>query len=410
MTLVPLLASCGGSPQGEVLAAHTSGLTTADWTPGSLPAGAVVARSSLKDPGWNLGGERIWKSNNPEIYTGDGWLSQVARNDSRRPGQALGMTGCFVAYVFHYNRSPDKLNPTQSKYIHLIATTANPTAVSVSGNKSIYTNSQKPASSTRPSGPSWYVADEWLRGTAVSFSGSVPAAGGGAYEIARAYMRPGEGVDGRVRVCVSGTASINLYSVVTTSGLLSDALNASQGAPAPGELAATPVQGSAYGREAGVYASSIVAGQTDLPVPAAPAHIGLAFNTSNWIYSFLPNQTAASVARLNDSAPQTNGNYGHKFDVTLNLQNPSTSNRNVRLYFAHTVTGSTDSPSFTYNGPAQLSWGTTTLYPDILVKPTAPRQLLQSWTLAPGQTLPVRLTLFVPGLSTANQELILESY
>ncbi len=211
-------------------------------------------------------------------------------------------------------------------------------------------------------------------------------------------------VDGRFELTASAGAYV--YTVVTSTGSLTDAINATQGSPAAGDIAQPGT--NAYGREAGVYSHSIWAGTTNIDVPAAPAHLGLALNTSNKFAVngvFLQDQTAGALMKLSDSAPRTYGNYGHKYDVTLALRNPSSSARTVRLSLASNYTSSTNSPSFTYNGPILLNGTQKTIY----TTPTAPKQWLATWTIPAGSNFNGRVTFFVPGLITIGQQLILES-
>jgi hypothetical protein len=184
-------------------------------------------------------------------------------------------------------------------------------------------------------------------------------------------------------------------------------VNASQRGPAAGEI--YPPGPARFGREAGICAHSILAGVTPIEVPDAPAHLGLCLNTSNKFASYLQDQTSDFVMRLGDSSERTYANYGHKFDVTLQLTNPAASPRRLRLSFATNLVKDQDSPSFAFHGPIRVTDGVNDTVQDVYVRPTAPRQvLIDSLALEAGAARPLRLQFFVPGLITIGHQLILE--
>lgn len=367
---------------------------TLTWYDGLLATNEKVADNRLQPLSIGFGGYPIWKSNNPEIFRGPGWLMQNARSDATRGGSTRALAGCHNAYLFHINQRG------AAATLHLIATNPNNAAITLSAKGSLYTNAQKPLSG-RGTGQSWAVSKDWVDGSfATHFSSRSVGALQGT-EIARVAMNDRNMADGRFEVCAS--SPIYLYTVVTTSGSTQDAINLSQGAPAAGDI--KPESANAFGREAGVYASSLAAGTTVVDLPASGnRHTAFAFNTAAKFNSALQEQTAAALMRLNDSSSRTWGNYGHKFDVTLRLRNPGSSARTARVSFASSFTASTDSPSFTFNSAALLNGSPITLW----TTPTQPRQLLGSYTVPANGSVDVRLSSFVAGLGVTNQQLVVE--
>ncbi len=374
----------------------TISYTTNQWTNGALSS-SIVSPANLKPLGGDLSGSSIWKSNNPEVFRGNGWLMQNSRTDAARGGAATPLSGTHPLYLFHINKSG------VTRYLHVIVTNPQTTGITISGKGSVYTNQEKPLGVS--TGQSYQVARDWLDNTPRTTFSSVTLASQQAYQVYRATMPNGSLVDGRFEITAS--AGAYYYTVVTSSGTLTDAVNATQGAPATGDLAALPAPDK-FGREAGIYAASGWNGTTNVDIPAAPAHIGLDLNTTGKNPSgtvILQDQTAAFSMRLSDSSDRTHGNYGHRYAVTLALKNLSSTARTVRLSIGSNVTGTVDTPSFTYNGPITLNGTLKNVY----LKPTAPKQVLATWNIAANGVFNGNVTLYVPGLITVNQQLILES-
>lgn len=364
------------------------------WSGGLLGTNQKVADNLLQPLSIGFGGYPIWKSNNPEIFRGSGWLMQNARNDGSRGGSSYPLSGCHNAYLFHINQRG------ASAYLHLIATNPNNATITLSAKGSMYNNSQKPLTG-QATGQSYAVSKDWLNG---SFVTNFSARNVGAFqgtEIAKLQMNNSNMIDGRYEVCAS--APIYLYTVVTSSGSTTDAINLSQGGPAAGDIKSEAT--NAYGREAGVYAKSLVAGTTVVDLPAGSnVHAGFAFNTSAKFNSNLQEQTVAALYRLPDSSSRTYGNYGHKFDVTLRLSNAHAAAKSVRLSFGSSFTNTVNTPSFTFNSAATLNGAPITLW----TTPTQPKQLLGTYTVPANGSVDVRLTTFIAGLGVSNQQLIVE--
>ena len=283
------------------------------WSSGLLGPNQKVADNLLQPLSIGFGGYPIWKSNNPEIFRGTGWLMQNARADASRGGSSSPLSGCHNAYLFHINQRG------AAATLHLIATNPNNATITLSAKGSMVTNSQKPLTG-KATGQSYAVSKDWLNGSfGTNFTGRSVGAFQGT-EIAKLAMNNSNMLDGRFEVCAS--APIYLYSVVTGGGSTTDAINLSQGAPAVGDIKSEAA--NAYGREAGVYASSLIAGTTVIDLPAGGnLHAGFALNTSAKFNANLQEQTSAALYRLSDSSTRSYGNYGHKLDVTLRLRNPA---------------------------------------------------------------------------------------
>ncbi len=318
---------------------------------------------------------------------------------AKRQGSAAPVEGTFCVYLFHINQAGS------TKHLHLLLTNPGDRPVRLSGRGSMLTNKQEPLQPRPGTGLNYKVARDWLDGTPRTRFDAVDLAPGQAYQVDRAVLENRAMVEGRFEI--SADAGVYLYTVVTSSGRFNDAVNVSQQGPAKGEIYSPgPAR---FGREAGICAHSILAGVTPIEVPAALAHLGLCLNTSNKFAPTLQDQTQGFLMRLGDSADRTYANYGHKYDLTLELRNPAQSARRVRLSFATNLVKDQDSPSFAFHAPIRVSDGVNDTVQDVYVRPTAPRQVLvNDLLLDGGASRSLRLQFFVPGLITIGHQLILE--
>ncbi|MES3021237.1 MAG: DUF3370 family protein [Pseudomonadota bacterium] len=403
-TLDNAIAGCGFSA-GYLYAPHVAWVAdpvTAPspnpahaWQFGNLSGAQKVADNLLSPLSIEFGGHKAWKSNNPEIFNGPGWLMQNSRTDPVRGGQANPLTGCTNAYFFHINQTGG------TAYLHLLASNPQSGAITLSAKGSAYTNLTKPLTG-KATGQSYFVAKDWRDATFLTNFSSRSVGSAQVTEIAKLSMANSNMGDGRFEVCAS--AGIYLYTVVTTTGTLADAVNRTQGAPAAGEIHSTGP--GTFGREGGVYASSLVAGLTEVVLPASNGqHIGFSFNTTAKYNTHLQEQTVPFNTRLGDSADRTYGNYGHKFDTNLRLFNTTASPRNVRVSFASSYTAATNTPSFTFSTPASFNG----VKFDLWTTPTQPRQVIGTYAVGANAYFDARLTLFVAGLGVTNQQLIVET-
>lgn len=360
-------------------------IVESDWSIASLST-LTVPVTKLKLLTGGAGGNRIWKSNNPELINGNGWLMQNERTDTIRGGSAFSLNGLFNIYLFHINGT------TTVRVLHVLVKNPNSTSITITGRGSMLTNTTHPLGS-RGTGQSFHVSQNWLLGTSLtSFSKTINP--GETVEIDQATLNPKNMVDGRFEVNASD--GVFVYTVITSDGSRGSAISASQGSPAPGDI--RPPGSGRLGREAGICNSSIWAGTTDINVPPAPAHIGLCLNTVS-----PQDQTVNHIMHLSDSTTRTFGNFGHKYDITLRLNNKSGTARRVRLSFGSSA--SSPSLSRTYSGPVLVN-GTQI---NIFTTPTDPKDELKTVTISPNSSVDIQLAFFVPGLITIPQQLILES-
>lgn len=375
--------SSGGSREADI--------PTSAWSRGLAPQ-RVLGPDLVDLPG-GLEGDPLWVSNNPERVFGPGWLMQHARVDAQRGGSALGLTA-LVAYMFHLNASGAPL------VFHLIATNPGEADVDLEAHGSLYDNARFPI--TPGQGPSVAVAEDALTGKG-SVDTTVVVSPGQGVELASIDLAPGGILDGRVRIEASG--ELYVYMVATASGSTDEAINRSQGEPAPGEILQPGP--NAFGRMAGVYANARWAGAFEVDVPAAPAHVGLALNTTDKFQldgATLQSQSAPAIVNLSDSSDESFGNYGMAYDLVLRLCADEGA-RTVALRFGSNFVADDDTPSFTWAGPVRLLGELV----DVLTTPTAPSMELGEQTIAARSCVDVDLSFVVPGLITGGQQLVLES-
>ena len=227
----------------------------ADWTTGTLST-AKIPEQNLKPLTISPSGGMIWKSNNPEEFTSNGWLMQNARSDGSRGGSSFPLTGTSTIYLFHKNGS------NSTKFLHLLVTNPQNGNITVNYKGSMYTLDDFLLGAPPPpgGGPSANVAANWTDGNFATPPKTATISSFKAHQIGRATLTPGNMIDGRFELTT--TAGAFVYTVVTSSGSKDDAVNASQGGAAAG-LIKKP-SASTFGREAGVCNHSIWEGTTQL--------------------------------------------------------------------------------------------------------------------------------------------------
>ncbi len=373
-------------------------VNTSAWTSGSLPITTditqqILPTTSLLPLNVSYSGNKIFKCNNPEIVRGNGWLMQNARTDAGRGGATFALSGTNTAYLFHINKSG------ATKYIHLLVSNPNAAAITVSSKGSYYNNIEKPLS-IKATGPSYFVAKDWLNNTLRQPQTTATSiAQGTVKEIFKIVMNNNNLVDGRFEITTSGNAYY--YTVITSTGNLADAINASQGSFAAGDYFTESA--NAYGREAGIYEFTQINADNSLTLPSLPSYMGFALNTANKFFPTLENQTTAALMTMSGAATKSYGNYGHRYSVKFNITNSSNSNKTLKLYFASNAINAAQTNA-TWNGPIKMNNAVIDVYTAL----NAPRQQLSTWTIQPGQ-FNVTLDFFVPGLITTNQQLIFET-
>ncbi|MFI0724168.1 DUF3370 family protein [Streptomyces sp. NPDC021224] len=399
-----------GGRAGHCLAdgqAVTTTIGSDAWTSGVPSApGPTVPRDQLRQLPGAAGGPQMFVSNNPETFTGTGWLAQCGRTTANRGGAAHPLTGTFPVYLYHQNGTG------RTAYVHVLVSNPGPSPVTVSARGSVWTNGDKPLvqdpTQRAGTGPCYATSQDWATGNLRTYLPATVLAPGAMAQVAVVPLSSSI-VDGLLEVTATG-GGVYVYTAATADGDTATAINSTQHdeTAAPGNTA--PQTDTTYGREAGVYAASAWdTGVVGVDVPAAGSFLGLAVNTTQRQVAAL-DQTVPAVAALSDSSQRSWGNYGMRYAVRLQLANPSQNARTVALTFGSNVTAATDVPGDTWNGAATLTVdGGTPQLTTVYVRPTAPRCPLGTFLLPPGGRTLVELDFEVPGLITAGSQLLLES-
>ncbi|MCD0484261.1 DUF3370 domain-containing protein [Streptacidiphilus sp. ASG 303] len=376
------------------------------WSAGTPAApGPTVPRDLLLQLPGGPGGPEMFVSNNPETFTGPGWLAQCGRTTANRGGAAHPLSGTFPVYLYHQNRTG------ATAWLHVLASNPGTAPVTVSARGSVWTNADKPLvqdpAQRAGTGPCYATSLDWATGSLRDYLAPTSVAPRTMVEIARIPLTSSI-ADGLLEVTASG--GVYVYTAATADGSTAAAINSTQhdDQAAPGDIASQTA--TTYGREAGVYAASRWdTGTVAVDVPEAGRYLGLAVNTTVRQRAEL-DQTVPATAALSDSSQRSWGNYGMRYAVALRLRNPSGTARTVALTFGSNVTGTVDVPGDTWNGAATLRVdGGTAQVRTVYVRPTVPRCGLGSFLLPAGGETLLELDFEVPGLITAGSQLLLES-
>lgn len=403
LSLFCLLAACAEDPatpekvQPPSSPGASSPIYESDFTAGTLDDNSKVADNDLHKPTTYIGGKTIYVSNNPEIFKGEGWLmNNAGKACEGRNSSAYPVSGTFNLYLFHINKTGRKA------YLHVLVSNPNPSSnISVQSRGSIHTNDTYPLTGAG-TGPSYKVSENWLSGG--PFNKSTASASIAPYkvrEIARVPMSSSNMIDGLLEISTSGNAYV--YVVVTYDGNTNRAINLSQASCAPGDYKTEST--NTYGREAGVYKASKIYGRIDATIPAYAAYAGFCLNTTAKFNSNLAEQTATAYSVLEGSSSRTYGNYGHLIEYGINLKNESSSGRYVKI----SVASNSYDPyktNATYNGPMNFEGNRKTVY----LKLNDPKQDLGTVYVPANTTKGFPLKLYVPGLITANSQIILQVF
>ncbi len=373
--------------------APTDAAPAARWIPGAAPERAPRGGSPEQTdlPG---GGEGppVFTSNNPEIFTGPGFLYEVARASPTRGGESFPLSGRFGVYLHHVNRAGRPLS------LVLLVTNPGTADVVVRAHGSGY-NQTEAGGLGLGRGPDYRVALEWLTAAPAT---TVPDTALAPQRPLALWTKPvadGAEVDGRFEVFAS--APVFVYLVVTESGDLNEAVTLSR-VEAPGEIRSPGTPPPPFGREAGVYAHDTWRGTLALEVPAAPAHVSYPIDTATGS-GHRQVQAFPALSRFADSSAEAVGMYGDVFDLALTLR--ATGPRRVRVWFAGDVAASS-ALSFQWNGPVRVDGQVSPL----IVTPAAPRTMLAELALPAGSPRTVHLELPVPGLISISAALMIETY
>lgn len=414
-----------------------------------LASTGVIPMGELKATGGILSGNPILVDNMPEIIESEGWLMAPPRINNQR----ATMTGNSEYYTFHYNRTG------VAGYYVLLATNTQTTNTSINAQGVLLAKDDVgvftfPNTTYVTERESYDVADRFINNNFNVNTGSltIPGLGSGkANNRILAYRKVGNGngIDGRFKLSVAGQVFVYSVFVIQRSGesidqMLQRAVNlattdtgsaADINKRAKGEWhddfgyivetfagnTPTGTVAGRYGRECGLYQYSGWLVNNDITLPATKGFVGFCMVNDKKGFQYAEDQTAAvtaftpvdvrrhpQIANFNN-ASRTYGNYGHYYDVTLKLINPTTRIRNMAISFAF------NSPDLTkqnarYAGPVKVKVGSnaeTTV--QVLNRLNNPRKNLANFTVAANNSETIKIRFYVPGLITAGNQLIVEA-
>jgi|GEM_PF-2544033 len=459
LAILFLAASCA-SPKEDAVAPNASphtqdALPGLAWTTGALQSGVLVPVTELRDlPGVNgpnngLVGSPIWKSNNPEAITSEGWLMTNGGNAPQRGGRATPVTGPIALYLSHLNFMGELNNrkqPTTNRalYVHIIASNPSSQAITITGKGKMVANNKWRFRASNPLSEksAWYLASEaWTNNTLDNVSQTVQPFK--AVEISKVLLpaKP-SGQDnfvteGRYELNVAGGGAY-FSTVVTFDGNLDRAVAFATGTTAKQAdgnvgsplITPNPDNGIDYGREAGIATNSAYfTGDVNLTLPASgTSYMALCYNTNRRKPAILNNsnvfyqeQSAPYTMRLQSSS-RTWAGYGHKYNAKLVLRNPTPTQKNVRISLGANpinaqVNGQSNSVVFDapvqtlVNGAAGQVHQVVLFNNQYTPNPRGPqRQALRTVPVPGNGTVIVNVICYVPGLVFgAGQQLVIES-
>jgi hypothetical protein len=407
-------------------------ITAAEWIKGAMPdttgSGTpttdilkklVIPNTNLQPLGVTLGGPPLIVSNNPERFTGDGWLFQHSFKDAKQGGVDYPMRGATRIYMFHLNFT----SPGTTKYVSLVVHNPSASSILYTFKGAHYTNVDKPLTGGA-TGQSYWVSRDWISNTPTITVGQINA--NSKHVLFTKQVNSGNMFDGLYEVSTAGP--VYYYTVVTSSSNVSTVRSAASVGTPHASFAAPPdprvtqsdyrmETSGTYARGAGVFTASEVTADNVLVVPDVPSRIGFCFNTSNKFYPMLEKQTPAVVVK---TAPTTDtvrsiyssshnyGAYGMYFNTVFHLQNNNSAPKTVNVYFAENenlVDGS--SASGRWNSRFKVDGVASAAY-DVYIQGNNPRKLLKTLTV-PGGTTDFSLEVYIPGLITTNHQLIFET-
>jgi hypothetical protein len=404
-----------------------------EWTTGAMPDTTgngtptttnlkqlVIPNANLKALGVTLGGPNLIVCNNPERFTGDGWLFQHSYTDATQGGIDYPLTGTTRIYMFHLNFT----SPGATKYIHLVVHNPGASAITYTTKGAFYTNVDKPLSGAA-TGQSYWVSRDWISNTPTT-SASTSLAANSKVVIFSKQVNSANMFDALFEITTSGP--VYYYTVVTSVNTTAAAKAAAAPNTAYASFAVPPdprvtqsdyrqETGGTYARGAGIFTASEVASDNVLAIPDVPSRIGFCFNTSSKFYPMLEKQNPAvfvktppttDTVRSLYSSSHNYGNYGMYYNTIFRLQNNSSTTKTVNVYFAENENlVDAASASGRWNSRFKID-GTASASFDVYIQGNNPRKLLKTISVPTGTT---NFTLegYIPGLITTNHQLIFET-
>lgn len=368
-----------------------------------------IKNADLKNLGGSIAGVPLAVSNNPEKINTTGWLFKnptLANATAKMP-----LTGKFNLYLYHYNNTGAPI------YIHVIVSNPNSTAINLNTKGVVYTSSNYSGNGGKGFGPSYKIAENWLNGlythnaTGQKINAYLPNLGTVNYaSVATVLLNSTKTIDGRFEfeaLSAKLPANCYVYVIASTSSNTATAFNLAQtNVQATGNfLAETP---STFGRECGIYNGSEWKGLTTINLPNRAGYVGISFNTSQK-NSILQNQNASALGVISGSSSFTYGNYGMGYIIDLRFVNIKNTKRTVNVYLVHSATNPARA-NMTWHAPMKINNNPlletyTTLNNN--------KQLISTFNLAAGSasnsaSSTQKIKLYVPGLISANMQLVAE--
>jgi hypothetical protein len=404
-----------------------------EWTTGAMPDTTgngtpttanlkqlLIANTNLKPLGVTLGGPNLIVCNNPERFTGDGWLFQHSYTDATQGGVDYPLSGITKIYMFHLNYT----SPGATKYVHLVVHNPGASSVTYSSKGRHYTNVDFPLSGGA-TGQSYNVSKDWLSNSLATATGTINA--GAKLVVFSKQVNSANMFDALYEIETSGP--VYYYTVVTTNNTAAAARSAA-GVNQPYASFAVPPDprvtqsdyrqetGGTYARGAGVFPASEVNSDNVLVIPDVPSRIGFCFNTSSKFFPMLEKQNPAVLVKTPPttdsvrslySSSHNYGNYGMKYNTVFHLQNNNSVDKTVNIYFAENENlVDAASTSGAWNSRFKTTFNSSVTTPDIYIQRNNPRKLLRTVTV-PAGTSDFTLEVYIPGLITTNHQLIFET-
>jgi hypothetical protein len=425
--------------------ANTS--AASNFTLGTLSATAVVPKTSLLATGGQLGGNKILVDNMPEKIKTEGWVFAPPRINNNTVKQ--GVSGNVEYYTFHFN-TITKNGVGQQAYYVLLASNPNSSSITASVKGSILTKTD--AGGFSFSNPSYFIEKESYEvskrfinsnHTVNTGSLSIPALGNvaGNYTVLTyKAVNYNDGVDGRFTLNFSNTAYVYAVMVVkgnneTTAQMLTRAVNLATSDNFTAAHVAKRADGewndqygwiaestARYGRESGLYNNSAWLVNQTINLPATAGYLGMCMVVDQKnITAYPEDQTApysalvptdtrrySGIGTLTNST-RTWGNYGHYYDISLNLVNSATIVRNIKINMAFNAPDPTK-PNARFVGYAKVKDATLPeVGVDIKIRLNDPKANLLTTTVPANSSKIVKIRFYVPGLITAGNQLIVEA-
>jgi hypothetical protein len=365
------------------------------WISGPLVLRPLPPRSEqLPLPGGGQG-DPVFTSNNPEVFQGDGLLFGTGRASAARGGARFAMAR-FGVYLHHINQSGSM------KFVSLIVTNPNATAVTVSARGSGY-NQTETGGLGLGSSPDFRVSDEWIQSRPTTVISNMPLAPNRPLLLWQKAVNNNAEIDGRFSI--EASAPVLAYLVVTSTADLNEVVRQSL-IDAPGIIARSGTPPPPFGREAGVYEFDTWRATIPVDVPASPSigRLGWMVNTATGS-GHSQVQAFRALVSYDDSARESVGMYGNIYDLDVVLRcvaRPGASCR-VRLVFLSHLTAMI---SRYWDGVALVDGARTV----IRHTPASPSTTLGEYSLSAGASRAVRFRAMVPGLTSIPQALYAETF